>query len=97
MNIRSLTESKCNVAVTVSISELQEFGRSLIAEAIEVTENRMNKKEDKLYTVAEVCELLGKDRSTLNRWHRANYLRPVYVGRQPKYKQSDLDKIMGRA
>lgn len=52
-----------------------------------------DQKQDKLLTVAEVCNELGVDRSTLWRWEREHYLMPVRLGSKVKYKMSDIESM----
>ena len=51
-------------------------------------------KSDVLLTPKEVTELLGVNLTTLWRWHREGYLVKVYIGDKPRYKQSDIDRIL---
>lgn len=57
-----------------------------------------NKKKeaeaDQLIKPKEAAEQLGVNLSTLWRWHHEGYLKKVYVGDKPRYKQSDIDRIL---
>ena len=52
--------------------------------------------EDRLLTPKEVTGILGVNLTTLWRWHREGYLTKVYIGDKPRYKQSDIDRILQR-
>lgn len=94
MNIQSLIESKANVSVTVSVAELNEFAESVVSRFIERM-NLDNKKDDGLCTMKEAAKQVRRTVGTLDRWRKAGYLVPIYVGGKPMYKQSDIDKILG--
>ncbi len=49
---------------------------------------------DKLLTPKEVTEILGVNLTTLWRWHNEGYLVKVYIGDKPRYRQSDIDRIL---
>ena len=49
---------------------------------------------DTLLKPKEVCQLLGVNLTTLWRWHNEGYLTKVYIGNKPRYRQSDIDRIL---
>ena len=49
---------------------------------------------DHLITPKDASEQLGVNLTTLWRWHNEGYLLKVYVGDKPRYKQSDIDRIL---
>ena len=51
---------------------------------------------DTFLTPKEVAELLGVNLTTLWRWHNEGYLVKVYIGNKPRYRQSDIDRILQR-
>jgi hypothetical protein len=57
-----------------------------------------NKKKeaeaDQLITPKDAAEQLGVNLTTLWRWHNEGYLVKVYIGNKPRYKQSDIDRIL---
>lgn len=80
------------------------IGRDDLADVInEIVDTRMqrffdNKKKeaeaDQLIKPSEAAEQLGVNLTTLWRWHNEGYLVKVYVGNKPRYKQSDIDRIL---
>lgn len=92
MNIQSLIDSKANVSVTVSVCELNEFAESVVEKAI--SKMKQSKKSNNLCTMKEASEQLHRTVGTLDRWRKAGYLVPIYVGGKPMYKQSDIDNIL---
>jgi hypothetical protein len=68
-----------------------------------IVDARMNrffdkkKKEaeaDQLISPKDAAEQLGVNLTTLWRWHNEGYLVKIYIGNKPRYKQSDIDRIM---
>lgn len=92
MNIQSLIDSKANVSVTVSVTELNEFAENVVTKVISKMEN--SKKPDSLCTMKAAANQLHRTVGTLDRWRKSGYLVPIYVGGKPMYKQSDIDKIL---
>lgn len=57
-----------------------------------------NKKKeaeaDRLVKPKDAAEQLDVNLTTLWRWHHVGYLKKVYVGSKPRYKQRDIDRIL---
>lgn len=49
---------------------------------------------DHLITPRDASEQLGVNLTTLWRWHREGYLVKVYIGDKPRYRQSDIDRVL---
>lgn len=88
-----LMSGNVNVQFSVTGKDLQEFGENLIRKAVE---QLAPQKEEKYLKIAEVATMLQVDRSTLYRWEKDNYLKPVRVGGKPRYKLSDVEAIMSK-
>lgn len=91
MNVRELILSGANVTVTLSPTDLHEFGMALINEAI-AQRDKLRVPETYL-TSKEASELLGVTASTLWRWGKEGYLKPIKLGRKSRYKLSDINHI----
>jgi excisionase family DNA binding protein len=91
MNVKELIASGANVTITLTPTDLQEFGMALISEAVE-QRNKLNVPETYL-TVSEAAKTLGITASTLWRWGKDGYLKPVKIGSKSRYKLSDIKKI----
>ena len=92
MTVDQLINLGGNVSVTMTAKDLNDFGNRLIAMAIE---QFAPQKEEKYLKIDEVAKMLGVDRSTLWRWDKMeNYLHPVRVGGKPRYRLSDVEKIL---
>lgn len=88
-----LMSGNANVQLSLTGKDLQEFGENLIRKAVE---QFAPKKEEEYLKIAEVATMLRVDRSTLYRWDKESYLKPVRVGGKPRYKLSDVEAIMSR-
>lgn len=88
--IESLKEKGANVNLVVSIKDLEEWGKHLISAALDEV-----KEEEKFLTPTQVAKMLDTTRSTLWRWDKNNYLKPVYIGGKPRYKESDIKSLLG--
>ncbi len=51
-------------------------------------------KTDEFLKVEEVCAITKKARSTLWKWERAGLLIPSRVGKELRYKRSEVDALM---
>ncbi|MBS9773788.1 MAG: helix-turn-helix domain-containing protein [Tenacibaculum sp.] len=52
-------------------------------------------ENNKLLTIDEVCVILRKSRSTLNRWKNEGLLVPIKkIGVSPMYSQNQIDEFM---
>lgn len=86
-----LMSGGANITLSVSGDDLKEFGTSLIRQTI----NQMtSEKNEVMLKTNEVAKKLGVDRSTLYRWDKSGYLKPVRMGGVPRYRLSDVETIM---
>ena len=92
--IRDLLDAK-NFSITVGFSDL----KILVKEIIEDTKKEFGdlvtvQKSETYISRQRASEMLGVDLSTLWRWAQRNYLVPVNVGGQRRYKMSDLNRLL---
>ena len=75
--------------LVVTPTQLREFAEEIISNALSA------KKQDDttLLTANEVAELLNVDKSTLWRWEKSEYLKPIRIGSKIRYKQSEVQLI----
>ena len=64
----------------VSAADLEEALRSILEEVVSTSNGE---KDETLLTVRQAASLLGVDRSTLWRWEKEGYLKPVRIGLEP--------------
>ncbi len=78
----------------ISIEEL----RYIIREEVEVALQKYitEPKEEEYLTITQAAKLLSIDRSTLWHWDKEGYLKKIHIGGKPRYKRSDIDRILQR-
>ena len=52
--------------------------------------------EEKLLTISQAAAMLEVDRSTLWHWDKEGYLKKIHIGGKPRYKKSDIDRILNQ-
>ena len=81
--------------VTISLGELVEANRMLIAETKRELEQEISDQHAETYiSRKKAMEILGKGSTTLWRWKKLGYLVPVTVGAVDRYRMSDIRRIM---
>lgn len=83
------------ISYILSKSELEEVLQRIIDETIE--KHFSKEKEDRLLSINQVCAMLNVEKTTLWRWHKEGYLKKIYIGGKPRYKESDVNRIKGLA
>lgn len=70
--------------------------KELLSEVVEkAIERHFEKpKEDKLLSIAQTCSILDVDKSTLWHWDKEGYLKKIYIGGKPRYKECDVMEIV---
>lgn len=91
MNIQELIRGGANVTLTLTPTDLKEFGMTLINDAI--SERSKLKVPETYLTAKEAAEILGVTASTLWRWSKDGYLKPIKLGSKNRYKLSELNRI----
>jgi excisionase family DNA binding protein len=95
MNINHLFENATNVSVTVNLNDLKAVISFIVAEERERVNKEIALKNEKAtLTREEVCTMLNISPSTLWRWSKDKYLRPVYIGSKVMYRRQDVDKLL---
>ena len=74
----------------VSAADLEEALRSIFEEVVSASKGE---KDETLLTVRQASALLGVDRSTLWRWEKEGYLRPIRIGRKVRYQLSAVNAL----
>lgn len=94
--LTQLAELYPGICINVTLSELLDAFRQLAEEIYEAHEKeKAEEKEDVLITREEALKELGVSSSTLWRWDKDNYLKPVRHGARNKYHMRDIDRING--
>lgn len=91
----NLTELGANVNVTLKQSDLYRFADDLLDGAIERVRTEIAlQPKDVYYTVRQVADILSVDRTTLHRWNKIGYLKPLKFGGLVRYRKSDIEALV---
>ena len=91
-----LTAGNANIKLEITSQDLRNFSEELISPAVnEVATAMQDNKEDCLLSKEETKKRLGVCDATLWHWDKKGYLKPVKVGSKVKYRESDVNKILG--
>ena len=94
MDFKTLLESGGNISLTVKVEDLREFGQFLIDEAKKTPEGLQPWKAEEYMSPDEVCQFIGIVKSTLWRWQKTGYLKPIKIGSTVRYCKSDIENIL---
>lgn len=92
MNIKELLLESGNVTLAVTPTDLQEFAVFLIDEAKSLA--LQEKQPEQYLTPDETAKRFNVSLNTLWRWSKSGYLVPIKTGRTPRYKLSDIEKLL---
>ena len=88
-------EEKSKTFIMISREDLKQWAKELILETKSNLEEAISKsKNDRLVSIDEATQILGVNRSTLWKWGKKNYLKPIEVGGKRRYLLSDIRAIM---
>lgn len=91
MSIENLIESGVNVNVTLTPKELIEVIDYVVQKTKMELENQIISQKQEVYlTSKEVSQFLKVDNSTLWRWEKRGYLKPLYIGGKKRYPKSEI-------
>lgn len=95
--IISLAHQFPQVSITVNASDLLEFGKALVKNAIEESAIEIRKSvEEECMTRKETKDFFGVTFTTIDRWRKRGYLVPTMVGGRPMYKRSDCLALLNK-
>jgi len=99
LDLIALIQRVPTATVTLQLSDLNTFSRRLIAETRNEYEkeiaDRIAARNEVYLTADTVKQTVKVSDSTLWRWAKAGMLVPVMVGGQKRYRQSDMDRLVG--
>ena len=81
-----------NGLAIVDLNLLKPLLTDIVEEAI--VKHFEKPKEEKMLTIAQVCAKLDVDKSTLWHWNEEGYLKKIYIGGKPRYKESEVLAIL---
>ena len=94
-NLVELAKKCSGLQVTITLGELVEANRLLIAETKrELEQDIADAKAEVYISRFQAMQTLEVSSSTLRRWKRLGYLVPVIVGANDRYRMSDIRRIM---
>ncbi len=94
-NIIELAKNCPDIIVNIRLSDLIEANQFLIKETQASLEKLVTDANTETYPgVDKVAELLGVTKTTLWRWDKGDYLKPVSIGGKRRYKMSDVRRIL---
>lgn len=95
MNIKETVDNTPNIIIQMTIADLKQFAHDVATEvreqAIKDTQNFM---AEKLLSGKEAAELCGVQFSTFWRWVKQGKITPIRGAGKPRYRLSDIKKIM---
>ena len=95
MTLQEILKSGTNITVSVGINDLRNWHSEVISSTKrELEEIVVNDKAETYLTPKQVSEMLNVDTTTLWRWNKKNYLKPIEFGGGRRYKMSDIKAIM---
>ena len=98
MNINEILKlgtNLTNLTISIGITDLREWHKEVIADTRrELEEVVLSDKAETYPTVKQVTEILNVNASTLFRWNKKGYLKPIEVGGKRRYKMSDIKAIL---
>jgi len=96
MELTRTNLTQCQTQLVIGRDDLEEILNGIVdSRMAQFFERKKNEASaDNLLTPKEVTEILGVNLTTLWRWHKEGYLTKVYIGEKPRYRQSDVDRIL---
>ena len=93
----ALTKEVPNLTISVTLSDLFEFGEELVRNSKKQLEQIIsNEAAEKYLSPMKTAELLDVTLPTLWRYGKRNYLNAIEIGGKRRYRMSDINKILGK-
>lgn len=91
-----IQNGSANIKLEITGEDLLVFSNQLISRAKhELSSAIAEARKEKYLTKEEVKQMCNVCDTTLWHWGKKNYLKPVKVGNKVRYRQSDIQKILG--
>ncbi len=84
-----------NIKLEVTGEDLLLFSNQLISRAKHELSTAIAEAKKEKYLTKEEVKMCDVCDTTLWHWSKKNYLKPVKVGNKVRYRQSDIQKILG--
>lgn len=83
--------------IVIDSEDLMEFVKEVFEEAKEnAVEKNQIEVSKRLLSREEVMEELGVSSTTLWRWGKSGYLKPIHHGSKVMYRESDIEEMRNR-
>ena len=94
-NLIELAEQCPGLQVSITVGELVNAMRQLVAETRQELERTIADSKAEIYlNRSRTMDTLGVSSTTLWRWAQIGYLTPLNVGGKHRYRMSDIKRIM---
>ena len=95
MDTTILECGKSNTLVMMTGDDLKFLAKTMLLEVKKELENEIaDGKSDRLLSIDQAAGLLGVNRSTLWKWAKRDYLKPIEVGGKRRYRLSDINAVI---
>lgn len=93
--IKQVADGAPGVMLVVSAADLKQVvGAMCQKQEVKIAEALSAQKERPALSRREVSTMLGVDLSTLWRWDKMGYLKPVKIGSKVMYRASDIERML---
>ena len=98
MSLLEMARQFPEMSVTIRLGDLLEANKRLVEQVREETEAEVAEREKlfgcRLVPKEDIVRMLGVDPSTLWRWAKAGYLKPVKFGVRVYYLEREIEAII---
>jgi len=94
-NVIELAKQCPDVTISLKAGELIEAINYCVFTTRKELEQQITDAKTETYpSPDQVAKILDVDKSTLWRWSKSNYLKPIEIGGKRRYKMSDVKRIL---
>lgn len=93
MNILNIIKENPGINLTVSSSDLMEFGRSIVTQT---TTTILENQNEKVFTRSEVIDKFQVCSATLWRWDKIGLIKSKKIGNRRYYPESEIKRLTNR-
>lgn len=93
MKLEKIIEENPGINLTVSASDLMEFGQSIVTQT---TKTILDNQDEKIYTRDEVIQKFNICSATLWRWDKMGLIQGKKIGNRRYYPESGIKQLMSQ-
>lgn len=91
----AIQEGQTNTLILVSKKDLRDFALSIIDEVKSNLQNEIKEIDQEEYlTTKQTLKLLNVSQSSLNRWIKAEYIKPYIIGGRNKFSRIEIRNLI---